>query len=331
MNLDDRIKLAGQLGKYMSSKNDEWVEAKRKAEAANSWFTQEFIELACDNISHQFLDETKLHAWVDHYHLDDNIIPKNVGVVMAGNIPLVGFHDFLCLFISGHIQTIKLSSKDNVLLKHLVNKLYEWNADSLEVIKFADILKDCDAYIATGSNNSSRYFDYYFGRYPSIIRKNRTSAAILNGQESQADLENLADDIQQYFGLGCRNITKIFVPAEYDFVPLLRALDKYNYFEDHTKYKNNYDYYLALLIMNNQYYMTNKSIILVESDRLFSPISQLNYQYYSDVKKVHDELKHHKDVQCIIGKDDMDFGRTQVPGLFNYADNVDTMAFLLSL
>lgn len=331
MNLNERIKLVTQLGKYMNLKSDEWVKAKQKAEAANAWFTQEFIELSCTNIISHFLNEVKLHAWIDHYHLDDNIIPKNVGVVMAGNIPLVGFHDFLCLFISGHIQTIKLSSKDNVLLKHLVNKLYEWNSDTSGIIRFADMLKDCDAYVATGSNNSSRYFDYYFGRYPSIIRKNRTSAAILSGGENPHDLECLADDVHQYFGLGCRNITKIFVPKAYDFVPLLEVFNKYNYFEDHTKYKNNYDYYMALLIMNSQYYMTNKSIILVENESIFSPISQLNYQYYTDEKSVQDQLQGNKDVQCIVGKNNMDFGNTQVPSLFDYADNVDTMAFLLSL
>lgn len=331
MNLDDRIQLAGELGRYMSHKSDEWLDIKRRAEVANAWFTQEFIDLACKNIADEFLNVTKLRAWVNHYHLDDNIIPKNVGVVMAGNIPLVGFHDFLCLFISGHTQTIKLSSKDNVLLKHLVSKLYEWNAGSAQAIKFAEILKDCDAYIATGSNNSSRYFDYYFGRYPSIIRKNRTSAAILNGKESKENLMHLADDIQQYFGLGCRNVTKLFVPEGYDFVPLLKALEKYNYFEDHTKYKNNYDYYLALLIMNNQYYMTNKNIIMVENENLFSPISQLNYEYYNDEQKVRDQLKQDNTVQCIIGVDDMPFGKPQVPGLYDYADNIDTMAFLLSL
>lgn len=331
MNLDDRIQLAGELGIYMSHKSDEWLDIKRKAEVSNAWFTQEFIDLACKNIADEFLNVTKLQAWVNHYHLDDNIIPKNVGVVMAGNIPLVGFHDFLCLFISGHTQTIKLSSKDNVLLKHLVSKLYEWNAGSAQAIKFAEILKDCDAYIATGSNNSSRYFDYYFGRYPSIIRKNRTSAAILNGNESEEDLMHLADDIQEYFGLGCRNVTKLFVPEGYDFVPLLKALEKYNYFEDHTKYKNNYDYYLALLIMNNQYYMTNKNIIMVKNENLFSPISQLNYEYYNDEQKVRDQLKQDNNVQCIIGVDDMPFGKAQVPGLYDYADNVDTMAFLLSL
>lgn len=331
MNLDDRIQLAGELSIYMSHKSDEWLDIKRKAEVSNAWFTQEFIDLACKNIANEFLNVTKLQAWVNHYHLDDNIIPKNVGVVMAGNIPLVGFHDFLCLFISGHTQTIKLSSKDNVLLKHLVSKLYEWNAGSAQAIKFAEILKDCDAYIATGSNNSSRYFDYYFGRYPSIIRKNRTSVAILNGKESEENLMHLADDIQQYFGLGCRNVTKLFVPEGYDFVPLLKALEKYNYFEDHTKYKNNYDYYLALLIMNNQYYMTNKNIIMVENENLFSPISQLNYEYYNDEQKVRDQLKQDNNVQCIIGVDDMPFGKAQVPGLYDYADNVDTMAFLLSL
>ena len=210
-----------------------------------------------------------------HYHIDDNIEPKNVGVVMAGNIPLVGFHDFLCVFISGHIQTIKLSSKDDVLLKHLVEKMYSWEVTMQNYVSFASMLKGCDAYIATGSNNSAVYFDYYFSKYPSIIRRNRTSVAILTGDETKEELEKLSDDIHVYFGLGCRNVTKIFVPRGYDFVPLLQSFHAYKYFADHHKYKNNYDYNLSIMIMNNRFYMTNESTLLVENDSFFSPISQL--------------------------------------------------------
>ena len=172
---------------------------------------------------------------------------------MAGNIPMVGFHDFLSVFISGHYQTIKLSEKDNQLLKHLVLKMYEWDSKMKEYAQFASLLKGCDAYIATGSNNSARYFEQYFAKYPSIIRKNRTSIAILDGTETNEYLEKLSDDIHLFFGLGCRNVTKIYVPEEYNFLPLLQSFHQYKYFADHHKYKNNYDYNLSIQLMNNRY------------------------------------------------------------------------------
>jgi hypothetical protein len=193
------------------------------------------------------------------------------------------------------------------------------------------MLKGCDVYIATGSNNSARYFEQYFAKYPSIIRRNRTSVAILTGKESTADLDKLSDDVHLYFGLGCRNVTKIFVPKEYDFVPLLRSFDKYNYFRDHNKYKNNYDYQLSIALMNNIYYMTNESTLLIESEEIFSAISQLNYSFYEDDEKVKATLSENADVQCIIGTGNIAFGQAQQPGLFDYADGVDTMQFLLTL
>ncbi|MBC7866408.1 MAG: acyl-CoA reductase, partial [Gloeobacteraceae cyanobacterium ES-bin-316] len=250
------------------------------------------------------------------------------GIVMAGNIPLVGFHDFLCIFIFGHKQTIKLSTKDNILLKHLVEKLIEFDNRVSAHISFEEMLKGCDAYIATGSNNSSRYFEQYFAKYPNIIRKNRTSAAILSGKETAAELENLIDDIHLYFGLGCRNVSKIFVPKEYDFVPLLKSFDKYEYFADHHKYKNNYDYQLSIILLNNIYYMTNGSTLLTENQGLFSPISHLFFEYYEDVEKVIEQLQQKEELQCIIGTGRTAFGDAQNPGLFSYADGVDSMKFL---
>ncbi len=217
MNLAERIDLMVELGKYLQSDSDDWKMAKQKAFEKNGWFTAEFINLSVKNIVTEFLQKNKLEDWVKSYYLDDNITPKNVGIVMAGNIPLVGFHDFLSIFITGHRQTIKLSSKDDVLLKHVVDKLNEWHPTMQFSVAFADMLKGCDAYIATGSNNTARYFDYYFGRFANIIRRNRTSVAILTGNESAEDLELLADDVHLYFGLGCRNVTKIYVPEAYDF------------------------------------------------------------------------------------------------------------------
>ncbi len=320
-----------QLGSYMKSSAPEWLEARQQASFRNGWFTQEFIQIACDNIAEQLLQKTALEKWVAHYSIDDNISPKNVGVVMAGNIPLVGFHDFLAIFISGHQQTIKLSSKDDTLLKHLVEKLYDFDPRTKGSIFFSEILKNMDAYIATGSNNSSRYFEQYFAKYPNIIRRNKTSVVFLDGTETTADLEKVADDIHLYFGLGCRNASKIFVPKDYDFIPLLRAFDKYAWFADHHKYKNNYDYQLSIILLNNMYYMTNGSTLLTENQGLFSPISHLFYEFYDDPKTVLNNLQQNKDVQCIIGAGHVGFGEGQRPGLFSYADGVDIMQFLLSI
>lgn len=330
MKLQNRIELLLKLRNYLLLNSTEWQDIKLNASIHNGWFTPEFIDLAVTNIAEQFLEKDKLNEWVNHYFLNDSIVAKNVGIVMAGNIPLVGFHDFLCVFVSGHMQTIKTSSKDDILLKHLVDKMVEWEPEVQNYISFAPMLKGCDAYIATGSNNSARYFDYYFAKYPSIIRKNRTSVAFLTGDESAEILERLSDDIHAFFGLGCRNVTKIFVPREYDFIPLLQSFYRYKYFADHHKYRNNYDYNLSIQIMNNRFYMTNESTLLVESDSLFSPISQLNYSFYDDFETALSSLKGNEALQCIAGID-IPFGKVQSPGLTDYADGLDTMQFLLTL
>lgn len=331
MNLQKRIELLQRLQKYLLANDEEWQNIKIKASFHNGWFTTVFTDLAVNNICSEFLQKEKLEQWAIHYHLDDNVGGKNIGIVMAGNIPLVGFHDFLCVFISGHKQTIKLSSKDDILLKHLVDKMIEWEPELKSKIEFAELLKGCDAYIATGSNNSARYFEQYFSKYPNIIRRNRTAVAILTGAETGEELNLLADDVHQYFGLGCRNVTKIFVPVGYDFVPLLGAFDKYKYFEDHHKFKNNYDYQLSIALLNNIFYMTNGSALLLQNDSIFTAISQLNYSFYEDDQKVFDLLKGNEDIQCICGHVGVAFGQAQKPALMDYADGVDTMQFLLTL
>jgi hypothetical protein len=331
MNLQQRLEILSQLRQYISAQPTEWEIACKQAEQLNNWFTQKFIQTATQAVADNLLNNDLLRNWADYYHLDDNINPKTVGIVMAGNIPLVGFHDFLCVFVSGHRQMIKPSSKDDVLLKHLVTKMTEWNPAVAERVQFNSMLKDCDAYIATGSDNSARYFDYYFGRYPSIIRKNRTSVGILTGNETEAELLLLADDVMQYFGLGCRNITKLYVPTGYNFVPLLNALRKYSWMFDHHKYRNNYDYQLAIYLMNNIYYMTNDCIVLIENEQVFSPIGTLHYSYYQQQADVIKSLQGNKQVQAIVGNDHITFGHAQQPGLMDYADGVDVMAFLLGL
>ena len=331
MKLQQRIELLEKLGVFLSGKPAELEAVKQQAFFQNGWFVDEFTDLQIKNICTEFLEKDKLEKWVAHYHLDDNVEPKNAGIVMAGNIPLVGFHDFLCVFISGHRATIKLSSKDEVLMKFIVAKLIEWEPQTANFVSFAAMLKNCDAYIATGSNNSARYFEYYFSKYPSIIRRNRTSVAVLTGDETFAELDLLADDVHLYFGLGCRNVTKLYVPAGYDFVPLLRSFEKYSYFADHHKYKNNFDYYLSIQIMNNQFYMTSNSTLLIENTAVFSPISVLNYEFYADSEMVRKGLNGNEDIQCIAGRAGIPFGQAQRPALMEYADGVDTMQFLLSL
>ena len=325
MDLQKRIGLMARLGNYMLSSAPEWIAAKEKAYLQNNWFIPNFIELATKNLATEFLEEATLQEWVKPYNFPTTQHqPKTVGIVMAGNIPLVGFHDFLAVFISGHEQMIKLSSSDEVLLKHLVAKLTEWEPYVADFVGFSEMLKGCDAYIATGSNNTSRYFQYYFDKYPNIIRKNRTSVAVLDGSETSGQLEKLADDVYLFFGRGCRNVTKLYVPRGYDFVPMFDVFNKYNYLAEHYKYKNNYDYQLALLILNKQYYMTNGSILLTEAVSLFTPISRLNYEYYDSKPTVFEK----DSLQCMVGSGHVPFGQAQQPGLCDFADGIDVLQFL---
>lgn len=332
MDLQQRIVLMGRLGEYMLSNDPEWLDIKQRASVENAWFIPPFIDQQVTGIAHNYLDPEKLQPFAVRYlNASDKAANKTIGLIMAGNIPLVGFHDFLCVFISGHTSRIKVSSKDNILFPHLVKQLTRWEPAVAELVRLEERLNNCDAYIATGSNNSSRYFEYYFSKYPHIIRKNRTSVAILDGNETIEQLGALADDVYMYFGLGCRNVTKLYVPKDYDFVPLLESFKKYNHLFEHHKYKNNYDYQLAILIINRIYYMTNGSIILREDPALFSPISELNYEFYTDQQAVRDSLSGNEAVQCIVGKGHVDFGQAQSPSIDDFADGVDVMAFLRSL
>lgn len=331
MNLQERKELLVRLGNFMGSDDEAWQEAKRKATAHNPWFIPEFIELSAGNISKEFLMKEQLQSLIDRYQLTENHSPKKVGIVMAGNIPLVGFHDLLCTFITGHYAVIKLSSKDDVLLRFLIKKMEEWNEEAIPCFAISEMLKGCDAYIATGSNNTSAYFDYYFSSYPHIIRKNKTSVAILTGEETDEELNALAGDVYQYFGLGCRNVTKLFVPEGYNFERLLNILKKYNYLSNHNKYKNNYDYNLAIHLLNHTYFMSNESLLLIESSSPFSPISQLNYEYYDGIGTVKKSLEHSDSIQCIVGRTATPFGAAQQPAICDFADDADTMEFLKGL
>lgn len=329
MNLQQRIEILVHLGEYIQGNDPAWESVKHSAFVRNEWFTPENIDLAVDNIAKYFLQKDLLEQWVNENQVpatSEN--PKNVGLVAAGNIPLVVFHDFLSIFISGHKQSIKLSSKDDILLPFLIQKMIEWNHKVADYIQISELLKNCDAYIATGSNNSGRYFDYYFGKFPHIIRRNRTSVAILDGTESAAELSALTNDIHEYFGLGCRNVTKIYVPKDYDFVPLVNALKSYESLLDNVKYKNNFDYQLAILLLNKKFYMNGGALLLEENPALFAPLSVVHYEFYENVEDLTKELNNCEDVQIIIGKYGLPFGISQKPTLSDYADGVNTLAFL---
>ena len=329
LSLARRIELLCELGLYMESNGLGWMDAQDRAVQANAWFTPAHVALATDNIATQFLQKDKLEAWIANYSIPKG--KKTVGIVMAGNIPLVGFHDFLCGFVSGHKLLLKLSSKDEVLLKHLIDKLTEWEPAVSDQVIIAERLNNCDAYIATGSNNTARYFEQYFGKYPHIIRSNRTSVAVLDGTETDEELAMLADDVYMYYGLGCRNVTQLCVPRDYNFASLLQVFNKHNDYADLNKYKNNYDYHLAIYLLNRVPYMSNESLLMVENEMPFSAVSVLHYKYYDNKEQLTEQLKNNPEIQAIIGKGFVPFGDSQMPALSDYADGVDTMAFLCGL
>lgn len=330
MKIQYRIDLLDELGRYILSGDPAWLETLDRAGLENGWFIPEFSKKASETVAKAYLKRDLLTTWLSAYPVaePDPASAPLTGIVMAGNIPLVGFHDFLCGFAAGNRLMLKPSSKDQVLIRHLTDKLISLEPAVAEWIGYSEMLKGCDRYIATGSNNSSRYFDYYFRKYPHIIRRNRTSVAILDGTETAEELDLLADDVHLYFGLGCRNVTKLYVPAGYDFVPLLETFRKYSYFSDHHKFRNNYDYNLALHVLNKKFYMTNGTVLLSEEASLFSPISQLNYEYYTDAQQVAESLRGLEELQAVVGHGRIPFGKAQEPSLTDYADGVDTMAFL---
>lgn len=301
----------------------------------NAWFTTKHYLEAVQNIRSQLLDPSVIRSFAETY--TPVLHPKRVGLVLAGNIPLVGMHDIICVILSGHHLRIKLSDKDSAVYRYLFEEMYRVFPDTKIQYQIVEKLHDFDAVIATGSNNSSRYFEYYFGKYPHIIRKNRSSVAILTGEESDHDIEHLGSDIHTYFGLGCRNVSKIFVPRSYQFEPFLNIQKQFSWVIDHPKYKNNYDFNLSVLIINNQYYMSTGHLLLVEDQKVASRIAMLHYEYYDSLEDLHDQLKEQSDeLQCIVTNHsgmELDrlvaFGETQRPGLSDFADGVNTMEFLL--
>jgi hypothetical protein len=294
------------------------------------------VELSIKGIL-RFLEENNLKKWTSAYSVREPAKPKNIGLVMAGNIPLAGFHDFLTVLVSGNAVKAKLSSQDPFLLPYLQKILVDLEPEFKNYIFFVDILKNIDAVIATGSDNSSRYFNYYFSKYPHIIRKNRTSCAILTRDETEEDLRKLGNDIFQYFGLGCRNVSKIFVPSGYNIKDLFSPLKSFQYVKDHHKYSNNYDYHKSIFLVNKVPHLDTGFLLLTKTEKLVSPLSVIYYEFFKEI----DELKSKIEpitskLQCIIAKEEwwpqsIKPGTAQKPELWDYADGVDTLQFLLEI
>jgi hypothetical protein len=348
MKLTDRIesfvKLGNFLQEFTEDKNIDSVNFKKFSDIIqndhlyNPWFTEENIRKAVGAIANS-LQESNINKWVSDYpELNSIKEPKRIGVVTAGNLPLVGFHDFISVLISGNIFIGKLSSKDNRLLRFIADFLIDANPEFENRIFFEEKqLTGFDAIIATGSNNTSRYFEYYFAKYPHIIRRNRNSIAILTGIETREQLKLLADDIFQYFGLGCRNVSKLFVPEGYNFDAFFESINQYQHLYQHNKYANNHDYNRSVYLMNQTLHFDNGFVLLKEDIQMASPIAVLYFEYYRNIDYVNQFIDVNKDqIQCVVSeseqiKDAIPFGKAQQPELWDYADNIDILKFLNNL
>jgi hypothetical protein len=325
-----------QLGDFLRSGPAEMEEKLLSAKAHNAWFTDRNSRRAIGAIAANFLDRENLTAWSAGYPTGNRPDERTVGVIAAGNLPLVAFHDVLCVLVAGHKLQLKLSEKDNVLMPWLLHKLTDLEPAIGGRIEVVDRLKDFDAVIATGNNNSARYFEYYFGKVPHIIRRNRNSVAVLTGEENSEDLRGLAEDVFSYFGLGCRNISKLYLPEDYDLDVLGQAFEPFREIAEHHLYRNNLDYNRTVLLMNNIPFHQIDFVNVTHNPSVASPIANLHYEYYPDAEELNRLLLFNRgQIQCIVGNMAnvcrVGFGQTQWPGLGDYADDVDTMQFLSEL
>ncbi|WKK78085.2 acyl-CoA reductase [Marivirga salinae] len=333
MNLSARLEAFKSLGEQLrnisEAELDEWY---FRATSYNNWFTRENVVHAVKALG-EMLEAEKLEQWISNYDLPEES-SKKIAIIMAGNIPLVGFHDFLSVLISGNSVIAKLSSQDPYLLKEIVAKLIAINPEFENKIELTqETISGFDAVIATGSNNSARYFEQYFGKYPNIIRKNRSSVAVLTGTESEEGIQALGKDIFQYYGLGCRNVSKLLVPEGFDFSPFIKALEDFKWVADHHKWVNNYDYNKSIYLVNDEPHLDSGFFLMKEDEALVSPISVLFYEFYKNEKELEDKLaKQEQHIQCVVKKGtEIEPGKAQQPELWDYADGVDTLEFLSSL
>ncbi|SHG16965.1 acyl-CoA reductase [Flavobacterium defluvii] len=352
MRLETKKSVFVELGKFLSQFSEDASERKSDvlyndiffddferlihlSQSHNGWYTPEQVYFSVKSWA-DALTEENIDKWISKYDFTTNQKEKTVALILAGNIPLVGFHDFLSVLITGNKALVKTSSNDQHLLPFLAKYIIAVDENFKDKITFAEgKLENFDAVIATGSNNTARYFEYYFKDKPSIIRKNRNSVAVLNGKETHEDLESLGEDIFRYFGLGCRNVSKLFVPKGYSFDAFFQGIFKYQDVIKYEKYANNYDYNKAVFLMSNFKLIDNGFLTLKEDSSYASPISSVFYEYYENPEDLKSRLKVDEDqIQCIVSNDLIEnsvaFGQTQNPQLWDYADNVDTITFLLT-
>jgi hypothetical protein len=337
MNFQHAIHILSQLGTFFKEESTKDNPVFTKAYQQNAWFTIEYIKKAIAAWGDQLRNE-HLNNWLSVYQDMPQPEPKNVVVIMAGNIPLVGLHDLLSVLVSGHKAIVKLSSDDTVLMKwvieNIINIAPEW-ADKIEITD-ERLPKNFDAVIATGSNNTNRYFEYYFKTKPSLLRKARTSVAVLTGNETPEDLHKLGEDIFTYFGLGCRNVSKIYVPEGYDIAHFYEGIADFYEHINHNKYANNYTYHKAILLMNLTKHFDNNFLLLKEDTNIASPLGVMFYEQYTNLNELSKTLENNKEqIQCIVSKiainNSVPLGKAQQPELTDYADGVDTMRFLLGI
>ena len=324
-----------RLGELLS-KTEQFNDIFDKAEQQNSWFTRANVIFAFKSWS-EALSKNNVQQWLSQYQLPQTTSPKKILIIMAGNLPLVGFHDLLCVLVAGHKAIVKLSSDDGVLLPYLITEIRTFAPEWAEAVAFTDDkVTEFDAVIATGSDNTARYFEYYFGKKPHIIRKNRHSVAVLTGEETPEELQNLGKDIFLYYGLGCRSVSKLFVPQGYDFDLLFQAIYPYKDIIEEQKYTNNYDYNKAVYLMSLYKLLENGFLLLKEDEHYGSPIATLFYEYYTNKEVLKKKLATDREkIQCVVGHNFIDgeipFGQTQSPKLWDYADGVNILTFLLNL
>jgi hypothetical protein len=326
------------LGTQLSYPDEELSAIIQDEHHYNAWFTPSSVDHAVKAIG-QMLNKQDLLTWLNRYDLNQNKAGKKIGLILAGNIPMVGFHDVLCVLITGNHALIKASTQDARLIKHVLNMLVDIDAGFKEQYDFVERLENFDAIIATGSNNTSRYFEYYFSKVPNIIRKNRNSVAVLTGNETTEQLHDLGHDIFDYYGLGCRNVSKLLVPKDYDFVPFFEAIESYQPIINHHKYNNNYDYNKSIYLVNRDKHLDNGFLLVKEDERMVSPLAVLFYEEYEDINAVQALLsRESENIQCIVSSAPLnvssqvvDFGKSQQPALWDYADGIDTMDFLTKL
>lgn len=335
MDINQKINVFSKLGEKLDTLSQEELDNLFfEARAKNSWFTRESIESALEGLVH-LLEPDALANWINKYDLKNQ--RKKVGIVMAGNIPAVGFHDFLCVLLSGNSAVIKLSSQDEAMMGFIFSELLKIEPSFQSQIVVAQQLKDIDAVIATGSDNTSRYFNYYFSKYPNIIRKNRTSCAVFKGDETPEQFQQLGYDIFKYYGLGCRNISKLYVPKGYKFDSFYEGIEVHKTVKDHHKYNNNYDYNKSIYLVNKEPHFDNGFLLLRQSEQFVSPISVLFYEEYDNQEQLESLISDQQDkIQCLISAnkwwaDSIEPGEAQKPSIEDYADNVDTMKFLTEL